>query len=81
MASREAFIASRPSLPNRWQKSSTSSLTAVPFPTLASELHDKTIFIVAGGPSLSPSLDILKKQAKDSIIICVGTSYGLLYKN
>ena len=40
----------------------------------------KTAYLVAGGPSLNPSLDLLKNREEDSIIVCVGTSAGVLQK-
>ena len=42
--------------------------------SLIGDFAGKDMYLVAGGPSLGSSLDILRKRNDDSIIICVGTS-------
>lgn len=38
----------------------------------------RTVYLVAGGPSLNHSIDVLKDRDEDSVILCVGTSLSLL---
>lgn len=39
---------------------------------------DKNVWLVAGGPSLDVSMDILKYRKREDIVLCVGTSAKLL---
>lgn len=41
---------------------------------LKSDIENKEVYLVAGGPSLTPCIPLLKKRAADSVIFCVGTS-------
>ena len=40
----------------------------------ADRFKGKIVYLVAGGPSLNNSIDILKSRQSDSIVLCVGTS-------
>ena len=40
----------------------------------AKTFKGKTVYLVAGGPSLNNAIDILKNRQSDSIVLCVGTS-------
>ena len=42
------------------------------------EIEGKSVYLVAGGPSLNPCLDHLKSRDPESRILCVGTSAGKL---
>lgn len=46
----------------------------------AERFKGRTVYLVAGGPSLNASIDILKNRNEDSIILCVGTAVGRLKK-
>ncbi|WP_026517142.1 motility associated factor glycosyltransferase family protein [Butyrivibrio sp. MC2021] len=48
---------------------------------ISNEIKGKEIFLIAGGPSLSPCIPILQNCSEDSIILCVGTSAGKLMDN
>lgn len=41
---------------------------------LVRKINGKEVYIVAGGPSLSPCIPVLKKRSSNSILLCVGTS-------
>lgn len=41
---------------------------------------DKTVFLVAGGPSLRHSLDLLRNKRENDVILCVGTVARLLMR-
>lgn len=41
-------------------------------------IKDREVYLVAGGPSLTPCYDILKKRPEGSIILCVATSAAKL---
>ena len=45
---------------------------------VAARFAGKKIYLVAGGPSLDSSLNLLKNREKDSILLCVGTSAARL---
>lgn len=47
---------------------------------IGEKIEGKTVYLVAGGPSLNPCLPLLKNRDKDSAILCVGTSSGKLLK-
>ena len=38
----------------------------------------KTVYLVAGGPSLDNTIDVLRMREEDSLIVCVGTSAAKL---
>ena len=38
------------------------------------DFQGKTVFLVAGGPSLDHGIEVLRYRSKDDIILCVGTS-------
>lgn len=40
----------------------------------ADRFKGKIVYLVAGGPSLNNSMDILKSREPDSLVLCVGTS-------
>ena len=40
----------------------------------------RTVYLVAGGPSLNGTIEMLKRREKDSVILCVGTSASVLKK-
>ena len=44
-------------------------------------IENKRVYLVAGGPSLSPCIPILQSRDNDSIILCVCTSAGKLISN
>ncbi len=48
--------------------------------TLLKDYAGKTIYLVAGGPSLTPCMELLKEKRSEDIILCVGTSAGKLLK-
>lgn len=41
---------------------------------LRKELEGKTVYLVAGGPSLDKTMESLKRKSKDEKLVCVGTS-------
>ena len=41
-------------------------------------IKDKEVYLVAGGPSLTPCFDMLKNRSEESVILCVGTSAAKL---
>ncbi|MDC7293597.1 DUF115 domain-containing protein [Butyrivibrio sp. DSM 10294] len=45
---------------------------------ISNRFRDKEIYMVAGGPSLSPCMPLLEKRTENSLILCVGTSAGKL---
>lgn len=47
---------------------------------IGEKIEGKTVYLVAGGPSLNTCLPLLKNRDKDSAILCVGTSSGKLLK-
>ena len=46
----------------------------------ADRIQGKTVYLIAGGPSLNSCFELLKKREEDSIILTVGTSAGKLLK-
>jgi hypothetical protein len=48
---------------------------------ITDRIKGKEVYLVAGGPSLTPCLPILKNKTEESIILCVGTSAAKLINN
>ena len=48
---------------------------------ITDQIKGKEVYLVAGGPSLSPGLPLLKNKSEDSVVLCVGTSARKLMSN
>ena len=48
---------------------------------ITDRIKGKEVYLVAGGPSLSPCMSLLKNKSEDSVILCVGTSVRKLMSN
>ena len=49
-------------------------LKALNVSEITGSFKEKNIFLIAGGPSLGNSIEVLRKRHPESVIICVGTS-------